>query len=501
VRARWRWVLLACAVFAAAGLAPRPLEAPDEIRVAEIAREMSASGDLLVPRLAGVPFLEHPPLYYAAVAGAFRLLGVSDSVARLPSALATFALLVLVFDLGRRLAGDRAGALAVAMLASMFGMRRYGHDCMVDSWLALAAGLGYWAYGRLLLDDAQDGRRPSPRLLLGVYAAAALGFLVKGPIGPLIVGLPLLVHAGLSRRRALLRSPVHLVALPLLLAVCAAWPALLAAYQGRAAFDEWWQENTLDRFSPDEDYGGGHVHGPLFYLWEFPGLALPWIVALPFVLRWLLRLRPAEGGPWPAARLRALRAMGVTCAAGLLLLSASGSKRNLYALPLLAPLAWITASWAGSAAARWRRPLSVAAWLAFAVSAAAAALPLFTPELKRDLSAFPRELAAAWRLDDVVGYQLSERVRAIVPLRTGTILPDARDEAELEQLLARRGGAKLLVESAALAELPAPVARRLRELQHWSIGRLDIALYDLGDPEEAPSRGNVTTTAAPPPSR
>jgi 4-amino-4-deoxy-L-arabinose transferase-like glycosyltransferase len=60
----------------------------DEAFVAEIAREMHVSGDLVVPALGGRPFLEKPPLHYAAIDAAYGLFGVTPFAARLPSALA-----------------------------------------------------------------------------------------------------------------------------------------------------------------------------------------------------------------------------------------------------------------------------------------------------------------------------------------------------------------------------------------------------------------------------
>ena len=70
------------------GLEYRHLWGSDEPRVAGIAAEMGRSGDLVVPRLNGEPFLEKPPLYFWAVSTTFNLLGENTYTARLPSALA-----------------------------------------------------------------------------------------------------------------------------------------------------------------------------------------------------------------------------------------------------------------------------------------------------------------------------------------------------------------------------------------------------------------------------
>ena len=64
-----------------------PLIDRDEGRYAEGAREMLASGDWLVPRLFGVPYLEKPPLFFWLTAASCGLVGVDELGARLVSAL------------------------------------------------------------------------------------------------------------------------------------------------------------------------------------------------------------------------------------------------------------------------------------------------------------------------------------------------------------------------------------------------------------------------------
>src|SRR4029453_2120814 len=65
-----------------------PLTDPDEGRYALIARQMATSGDWLVPRLFGLPYLEKPPLLYWITAAIFRVFGAFELTARLGPALA-----------------------------------------------------------------------------------------------------------------------------------------------------------------------------------------------------------------------------------------------------------------------------------------------------------------------------------------------------------------------------------------------------------------------------
>src|SRR5215472_9191890 len=60
---------------------------PDEPRYAWIARAMVETRDWVTPRLYGRPWFEKPPLYYWAAGLGFKWFGVSETVARLPSAI------------------------------------------------------------------------------------------------------------------------------------------------------------------------------------------------------------------------------------------------------------------------------------------------------------------------------------------------------------------------------------------------------------------------------
>ncbi len=77
------------------------LAEPDETRYAEIPREMLAAGDLVVPRLNGVPYFEKPPLLYWANAASLRLFGETPWAARLPTRLAGLGTLLLVIFAAR----------------------------------------------------------------------------------------------------------------------------------------------------------------------------------------------------------------------------------------------------------------------------------------------------------------------------------------------------------------------------------------------------------------
>src|SRR5262245_50578347 len=101
VRARLLPALLLASLAACylATLGARPLLAPDELRYAEVPREMIASGDWTVPRLDGVLYFEKPPLGYWLTALAIRAFGERAFSVRLPFALSTLFAAAIVFGL------------------------------------------------------------------------------------------------------------------------------------------------------------------------------------------------------------------------------------------------------------------------------------------------------------------------------------------------------------------------------------------------------------------
>src|SRR5689334_8917683 len=115
-RSRFDLVLLTLFVLACYGLRIDKLSIRgEESRWATVAMEMRRTGDWVVPRQQGKPFLSRPPMgsWLIALAGSLR--GECDAVAvRLPSILAVLAMTLLIYGYGRSFLG-RAGAFAAAV--------------------------------------------------------------------------------------------------------------------------------------------------------------------------------------------------------------------------------------------------------------------------------------------------------------------------------------------------------------------------------------------------
>ena len=105
---------------------------PDEPRYAWIARDMAETGDWVTPRLYGKPWFEKPPLFYWGAAICFKLFGVSEAAARLPSAIcALLATLVLAW-LAWKMYGAETARCLLLLLPTTVGMIGFSHAAATD---------------------------------------------------------------------------------------------------------------------------------------------------------------------------------------------------------------------------------------------------------------------------------------------------------------------------------------------------------------------------------
>src|SRR4029077_17810625 len=108
------------------------LVGPDEPRYASIARAMAETGDWVTPRLYGNPWFEKPPLYYWGAALSFRLFGVSEAAARLPSAVSALLATLAIAWLALRLYGPETARWLLLLLPTTVGMIGFSHAAATD---------------------------------------------------------------------------------------------------------------------------------------------------------------------------------------------------------------------------------------------------------------------------------------------------------------------------------------------------------------------------------
>ena len=191
-----------------------------------IALEMVESGDPVTPTLDRLPYLDKPPMLYWLTAISYRVLGVSEQAARLPTALSAVLTVLVTYVLGRRLLGDRAAAIGAMLLLLSIGFFFAGRFVMMDSLLTLFTTVGLLA-GTIALHA--NRKALFWWILTGV--ACGLGTLTKGPVAGVICLPPLLMAAWLTRDRRMVRLPVVVALLLPITAIAAPWFLVVSSKQ------------------------------------------------------------------------------------------------------------------------------------------------------------------------------------------------------------------------------------------------------------------------------
>ncbi len=177
---------------------------PDEPRYAWIARDMAETGDWITPRLYGKPWFEKPPLFYWGAALSFKLFGVSEAAARLPSGisalLATLALAWLVW----RTYGEECARWLLLLLPTSVGMIGFSHAAATDMPFAGMLTVAM-VCAAVLLGLTQSENTPIlPRtpwlalLLFGFFLGLAV--LAKGPAAIILSGGAVFFWAVFTKR-------------------------------------------------------------------------------------------------------------------------------------------------------------------------------------------------------------------------------------------------------------------------------------------------------------
>jgi len=343
----WRTILLVVALASPLiffGLGNHDFWITDEPFVAEVAREMAVTGDVVVPRLNGEPFLEKPPLYYGTVALCYEALGVTPLAARLPSALFSMGTLLATFALGVRLFGRREGFWGALLLSTSYLFSFAGHFSLVDPALSFFVTLAFLA-GVVALEG-----RTRPWALPALWFLGGLAFMSKGFVGPAFLLTGISAAAAWRREWRFFSPRAHALGVVLFLAVTLPWVVALWREGGGAYLREALVANSVGRcvpvasLLPRGDSLGTHDQPVYAYAESLLTSVLPWTPLL------LLGMVQGAGSMWPRAAARGGEREDerearsgyafLLCALGanLALLSLPSYKRGMYLLPLL-PLA------------------------------------------------------------------------------------------------------------------------------------------------------------------
>ncbi|MCP5162927.1 MAG: glycosyltransferase family 39 protein [Hahellaceae bacterium] len=192
-RVNFIWVIGALLVIRFVSMAWVPLADTTEPRYAEIARLMLVTNDWITPWFEpGVPFWGKPPLSFWAQALSFKLFGVSEFSARLPSWLATLGTAWLLWQMAMAVSLRRVAKNAVIIYCTTSLVYVASGAVMTDAFLTLGTT---WSMVAFFLASSQ-------RVWYwryGFFLGLAIGLLAKGPLALVLTFAPLVLWQCLHR--------------------------------------------------------------------------------------------------------------------------------------------------------------------------------------------------------------------------------------------------------------------------------------------------------------
>jgi 4-amino-4-deoxy-L-arabinose transferase-like glycosyltransferase len=325
---------------------------PDEPRYGWIARDMAETGDWVTPRLYGKPWFEKPVFYYWAAAVCFKLFGVNEFTARLPSALCALLATLALAWLALRLDGWQMARWVLLLLPTTVGMIGFSHAAAMDmpfsAMLSIAAVCAAVAFGLVPGNSSEKNKSPAearghgqslfPQERKTIYLSLGLfGFfwgvavLAKGPAALILAGGSITLWVAFKK---CWREPLrlfHPIVIATFCLTCLPW-YVVCARRNPDFFRIFIIEHNFKRYLTPEFQ---HIQ-PFWYYLPITIIALlPWI----FWLAWFAtRAARNNGGEYQRSLILFLAGWGVF---PVLFFSLSKSKLPGYILPAAFPLGFL----------------------------------------------------------------------------------------------------------------------------------------------------------------
>jgi 4-amino-4-deoxy-L-arabinose transferase-like glycosyltransferase len=349
--ARLGWAALICATLYVcyfSHLGAIGFVGPDEPRYAWIARDMSETSDWVTPRLYGKPWFEKPPLYYWGAAICFKLFGVSEAAARLPSAISALLATLAMAWLAWRIYGGETARWLLLLLPTSVGMIGFSHAAATDmpfsAMLTIAMVCAAVAVGLVPDESSRNGEQHAAPLqgeaniarqrwlvliLFGFFLGLAV--LAKGPAAVILCGGAVFFWALFTKRWRDVLHLFHPAAISAFCLTALPW-YILCARRNLDFLHIFIIEHNFKRYLTPEFH---HIqpfwfYGPIVFL-----SILPWSLLAGLGLVDLLRRNlPAKGSTsWFLLSWSSFTVLFFTI---------SQSKLPGYALPAVPPLALLT---------------------------------------------------------------------------------------------------------------------------------------------------------------
>ena len=236
----------------------------DEACNAQCAKEMLQRRDPIVPTFNYRLRTDKPPLAYWAMMVSYRLLGVNEFAARLPSVLFSVGTVLLIFLFGSRLWGKEVGLFASLIMLTNIHFPVVARAATPDPAFLFFLTLSLFLF--------LEGR------ITWGYVAAGFAVLAKGPLGIIIPLGTKVLYLLFSEGKRGIKKAFPLMGLILFLVIALPWYIMVDLRTHNQFYKGFILYHNITRFLRPI---GGHK-GPVFYYVVVLILALiPWSPLLP----------------------------------------------------------------------------------------------------------------------------------------------------------------------------------------------------------------------------
>lgn len=265
----------------------------DETRFAQASRQMVESGDYIDIRLGEGTRYKKPVGIHWLQSAAVALVGMDHAreiwVYRLPSLAMGVAACLLTYLIALSLVGAQGALLAGLLMAACFVLGAEARLAKTDATLLATVLAAQLVLARLHMRGAEAVRGGWPWLFWG---AMGVSMLVKGPIGPMVVGLTLLALIVLRREVRWLAPLRWGRGLLLFVAIVLPWYVAITVKSGDAFWAEALGRDLIGKIGEGQESHGAPFGTYMLAVWV---TFWPASILLPFGLwyGWTARWEPA----------------------------------------------------------------------------------------------------------------------------------------------------------------------------------------------------------------
>ncbi|MCD8525025.1 MAG: glycosyltransferase family 39 protein [Gammaproteobacteria bacterium] len=322
-------------------LGSRNLSAPDELRYAEIPREMIVDNDYLIPKINGVKYFEKPPLFYWMQVAAIKTFGLNEWALRFTTALMGLIGVLATYLFSRYIYSRKTAWASALILASMALYFSMAHVITLDMTVSVFITISLYLFFCAIKKD-----RPIFLVLGFIPVAAAI--MTKGLIGLIFPGMIMGLWLSVFKRWKKIAWLYFFSGLLICLLLVAPWH-ILVQLRAPEFFHFYFMEQQFLRYATPiaNRSQPWYFYGIVILLGSFP-----WVFSLPKTLKYTFSTFRWKNR-WQHENEVFLM---IWILSVVLFFSASHSKLIPYILSALPPLAILIGGYWATHKKRWIKP-------------------------------------------------------------------------------------------------------------------------------------------------